>query len=119
MASFSYEIVTKDGKRKKGSIEADNIDKARNAIKAEASMVISLKAASLLNKDIEINIGKKKASVRDLSVFCRQFNSILKAGVSVIEALDMLSQQTENKKLAQAISETKASVEKVRRLHLQ
>lgn len=112
MASFSYEIVTKDGKRKKGSIEADNIDKARNAIKAEASMVISLKAASLLNKDIEINIGKKKASVRDLSVFCRQFNSILKAGVSVIEALDMLSQQTENKKLAQAISETKASVEK-------
>ncbi len=118
MASFSYEIVTKDGKKKKGSIEADNIDKARNAIKAEASMVISLKEASLLNKDIEINIGKKKASVRDLSVFCRQFNSILKAGVSVIEALDMLSQQTENKKLAVAISETKASVEKGETLSL-
>ena len=118
MASFSYEIVTKDGKKKKGSIEADNIDKARNAIKAEASMVISLKEASLLNKDIEINIGKKKASVRDLSVFCRQFNSILKAGVSVIEALDMLSQQTENKKLAAAISETKASVEKGETLSL-
>ena len=118
MASFSYEIVTKDGKKKKGSIEADNIDKARNAIKAEASMVISLKEASLLNKDIEINIGKKKASVRDLSVFCRQFNSILKAGVSVIEALDMLSQQTENKKLAEAISETKASVEKGETLSL-
>lgn len=59
-----------------------------------------------------MNIGKKKASIRDLSVFCRQFNSILKAGVSVLEALDMLSQQTENKKLAQAIVETKASVEK-------
>ena len=40
MASFSYEIVTKDGKRKKGSIEADNIDKARNSNKSEASMVI-------------------------------------------------------------------------------
>lgn len=75
-------------------------------------MIVSVKEASLLNKDIDINIGKKKASVRDLSVFCRQFNSILKAGVSVIEALDMLSQQTENKKLAAAIMETKTSVEK-------
>ena len=112
MATYSYEIVTKEGKKKKGNVEADSIDKARTALKAEAGMIVSVKEASLLNKDIDINIGKKKASVRDLSVFCRQFNSILKAGVSVIEALDMLSQQTENKKLAGAIMETKASVEK-------
>ena len=112
MATYSYEIVTKEGKKKKGNVEADSIDKARTALKAEAGMIVSVKEASLLNKDIDINIGKKKASVRDLSVFCRQFNSILKAGVSVIEALDMLSQQTENKKLAAAIMETKTSVEK-------
>ena len=97
MATYSYEIVTKEGKKKKGNVEADSIDKARTALKAEAGMIVSVKEASLLNKDIDINIGKKKASVRDLSVFCRQFNSILKAGVSVIEALDMLSQQTDRK----------------------
>ena len=112
MATYSYEIVTKEGKKKKGSIEADSLEKARNVIKPEADMVVSLKEASVLNKNIELNIGKKKASVRDLSVFCRQFNSILKAGVSVIEALDMLSQQTGNKKLAEAILDTKTNVEK-------
>ena len=112
MAAYSYEIVTKEGKKKKGNVEADSLDKARAVLKAEAGMIVSVKEASFLNKDIDLNIGKKKASIRDLSVFCRQFNSILKAGVSVLEALDMLSQQTENKKLAQAIVETKASVEK-------
>lgn len=112
MATYSYEIVTKEGKKKKGSIEADSLERARSVIKPEADMVVSLKEASVLNKNIELNIGKKKASVRDLSVFCRQFNSILKAGVSVIEALDMLSQQTGNKKLAEAILNTKTNVEK-------
>lgn len=112
MATYSYEIVTKEGKKKKGSIDADSLEKARNVIKPEANMVISLKEASALNKNIELNVGRKKASTRDLSVFCRQFNSILKAGVSVIEALDMLSQQTENKKLSEAILDTKTNVEK-------
>lgn len=47
-----------------------------------------------------------------MSVFCRQFSSILKAGVSVINALEMLSEQTENKKLQEAIKRTQDSVEK-------
>lgn len=111
MATFSYEILTRDGKKKKGTLDADSLEKARNAIKPEASTILSLKEASVLNKEITIG-GKKKASVRDLSVFCRQFNSILKAGVSVVEALDMLSQQTTNKKMAQAISNARANVEK-------
>ena len=46
-----------------------------------------------------------------MSVFCRQFASILKAGVSVINALEML-EQTENKRLKEAIERTQSSVEK-------
>ena len=55
---------------------------------------------------------KKKVSPRDLSVFCRQFVSMLRAGVTIVDALDMLIQQTENKVLAQAISETKREIGK-------
>ncbi len=47
-----------------------------------------------------------------MSVFCRQFASILKAGVSVINALEMLAEQTENKRLKEAIERTQSSVEK-------
>ena len=47
--------------------------------------------------------GPRKIPARDMSVFCRQFASILKAGVSVINALEMLGEQTENKRLKEAI----------------
>lgn len=57
-----------------------------------------------MNKEIDFSIGKK-VKPRDLSVFCRQFVSITQAGVPMKEALQMLSEQTENKWLKRAISE--------------
>ena len=44
--------------------------------------------------------------------FCRQFDSVLNAGVTVVEALDMLSEQTENKPFANAIAEVRDSVQR-------
>lgn len=64
-----------------------------------------------MNKEIDFSIGKK-VKPRDLSVFCRQFVSITQAGVPMKEALQMLSEQTENKWLKRAISEVLLSVEK-------
>lgn len=45
-------------------------------------------------------------------MFCRQFVSMLRAGVSIVEALDMLSIQTENKTLSQAIREVRTEIGK-------
>ena len=95
MASYKYEIVGPDGKPKSGTIEAQNIEIATAELKAGGSTIVSIARANAFNKDLEIHIGKA-VSVRELSVFCRQFESVLNAGVTVIEALNMLSQQTEN-----------------------
>ena len=66
-----------------------------------------------MDKDVNLSFfGPKKIPARDMSVFCRQFASILKAGVSVINALEMLGEQTENKRLKEAIERTQSSVEK-------
>ena len=74
---------------------------------------MSIAKQGALDKDVNVSfLGKKKIPARDMSVFCRQFSSILKAGVSVINALEMLSEQTENKKLQEAIKRTQDSVEK-------
>lgn len=110
MSTFSYEIITKEGKTKKGTIEADTYDKAKILVKKDAQTIVSLSEASALNK--EITIGKKRASARDLSIFCRQFYSIMKAGVGVVECLEMLEQQTSNKNLAKSINETRLNVQK-------
>ena len=111
MAQYSYEIVGKDGKNKKGNIEANSIEKARDMLRAEGATILKLSEASVLSQDIKIG-GKKKVPPRDLSIFCRQFVSILRAGVSIVTALGMMSEQTQNKTLKEAITNIKTNVEK-------
>ncbi|MBQ2981140.1 MAG: type II secretion system F family protein [Lachnospiraceae bacterium] len=112
MAQYSYKIVDKAGKTKRGTIEAESIDKAKNSLKAEGS-ILSLEEASALSKDINISFGKKKkVKVRDMGVFCKQFKSILQAGIGMVDALDMLAQQTNSKVLKEALKNVKDNVQK-------
>ena len=110
MANFTYKVINKEGKEKKGAIEADTREKALAELKSEGNTVLSLNTGSILNK--EISFGKKKVKPRDLSVFCRQFNSLLRAGVSIVMSLGMLAEQTENKTLQQAIFNVRDGVQK-------
>ena len=112
MPSYKYTAYTKEGKEKKGSIEADDKDAAVKLIKAEGNTPIKIEEEGLMDKDLNFSFGGKKATSRDLSIFCRQFVSISKAGVSIVDALEMLADQTENKELKKAIYDTMTSVQK-------
>ncbi len=113
METFSYKAVNSAGKDVKGSVEAESKEEAARKIKEQGLVPVSIGKQGALDKDINIPIFKgKKIPARDMSVFCRQFASILKAGVSVINALEMLAEQTENKKLKEAIVNTQSNVEK-------
>ena len=113
METFSYKAVDASGKDVKGAVEAESRDEAARKIKEQGFTPVSTAKQGALDKDVNVSfLGKKKIPARDMSVFCRQFASILKAGVSVINALEMLSEQTENKKLQEAIKRTQDSVEK-------
>lgn len=113
METFSYKAVDASGKDVKGAVEAESRDEAARKIKEQGFTPVSIGKQGALDKDVNVSfLGKKKIPARDMSVFCRQFASILKAGVSVINALEMLSEQTENKKLQEAIKRTQDSVEK-------
>ena len=111
MATFGYEAVNKAGKVMKGSIDADDEAKVLAELKARGLTAMSIKKQGALTKDIEIDIGGYPKP-RDLSVFCRQFVSMTKAGVSIIDALKMLGEQTENKKLKKALIQVRVDVEK-------
>ncbi len=111
MPSYAYIAVDKAGIEKKASIDADTYDKALVSLRRDGLTPIEVKEVGAFSKDINISIGGK-VKPRDLSVFCRQFVSMVSAGVTIIDALDMLSEQTENKKLANALKETKGEVEK-------
>ncbi len=111
MASFGYEAINSAGKAIKGSIEAEDAAKVKQELKKQGLVVVSVTEQSALTKDIKIDIGGKPKA-RDLSVFCRQFVSMVRAGVTITDALQMLSEATENKKLKEAIIGVKMSTEK-------
>lgn len=112
METFSYTAVGADGKEKKGTVIAETREDAARSLKEQGLLPMSIGKQSALDKDINFSFGKKGVKVRDLSVFCRQFSSIIKAGVNVINALSMMSEQTENKKLKAAIKNVQSNVEK-------
>lgn len=111
MASFGYKAINKAGKQVKGSIDADNAEKARAELKKKEFIVLNISEQSFLTKDMDLQIsGKPKP--RDLSIMCRQFVSMTKAGVTIVEALQMLHEQTEHKRLKEALKQVRISVEK-------
>ena len=111
MASYAYEAIDSLGKIVKGSVEAENEEGVKAELKRQNITPISIKSQGILNKDLNIDIGGKP-TVRDLSVFCRQFVAMFRAGVSMIDALKMLTEATENKKLRKACDEVRIAVEK-------
>ena len=111
MPNYNYVAIQKDGKQKKGTIEAANEEAVKIALKAEGLIPVSLSALTIWNKEISLNI-TSKVKARDLSVFCRQFASILDSGITVVNALHILYDQTENKVFQKAIWEVSVEVEK-------
>lgn len=102
MAEYVYRAITRTGKEKKGNIEAEDAGRAVLRLRDMGLMPFEVKEATLFNRELEISF-EKRVKPRDLSVFCRQFVSMISAGVTITEALHMLAGQTENKTMADAI----------------
>ncbi|MDF2538295.1 MAG: Type secretory pathway, component PulF [Herbinix sp.] len=115
MAGYAYIAIDANGKEKKGKMEAPDQDRVFHTLKAEGYFPVSIKELGFLNRDLQINL-TNPVKPRDLSVFTRQFHSILAAGVPIIRALQMLVEQTQNKSLKKAIQDTQLMVEKGERL---
>lgn len=110
MADFSYIAINKEGKQIKGNMQAQDANAVKSKLKLDGFIPVSIKAQSVLTKDIEIGASKSVKS-RDLAIFCRQFTSIINAGVTVVEALRMLAEQTEKKTLKNALYRTRELVQ--------
>ena len=109
MAVFNYKVVDRDGKNKKGTIEAPNRDGAEKKLKSDGYSIMSLTEQ---NSPFSGGLIKKKVKSRDLGVFCKQFSAVIKAGVTIISALELMGDQIENPTLKRAVMDAKTYVEK-------
>jgi type IV pilus assembly protein PilC len=111
LPEFSYIALSGTGAEQKGSLKADTAQAVTQELKNRGLLPVTITAQSVLSRDLNIGLFQKKPKTRDLSIFCRQFVSILDAGVPVVSALEMLSEQTENKLLSETITEIRLDVE--------
>ena len=111
MAEFQYRVITPEGKEKKGTMEGKSVEQVTGVLKAQKNVILSVSEASMMNRDINFSLGGR-VSARDYSIFCRQFVSIISAGVSIINALEMMRDQTENRTLKKALGEVYEDVSK-------
>src|SRR5687768_12394365 len=89
-----------------GERVADN----REALRREQITLMSVK-----EKGREIGIpklaGKKKVKAKDLAIFTRQFSVMIDAGLPLVQCLDILSQQQQNKYFQQVLAQVRQDVE--------
>ena len=111
MTEYNYIALDKTGKQQKGSLVAETERFALEQLRSEGLYPTQLRKSTLLTKDLDLHIGSK-VSTRDISVFCRQFASMLAAGVTILEALSMLEQQSENKHLVEALGDVRQDIMK-------
>ncbi len=112
MATFRYKITDKYGRDKRGTVEAASPEAASAKLKGDGAIVHNIKEITTAeDASWNVTIGNP-VKLKDITVFCRQFYSILNAGVTVVDGLKMLEESTENKVLRKSIYNVTVNVEK-------
>ncbi|MBB5174397.1 type II secretion system F family protein [Texcoconibacillus texcoconensis] len=101
MPTFYYEGRNRYGKRVKGKQKAQSEQDARDLLKENKVIVMQLKELdSWLYKEVNV---ARSVKAKDFIVYLRQFSTLLKAGVTIVDANDILAEQTESKALKRVL----------------
>src|SRR5881628_2076169 len=110
MAAFAYDAINAQGLEISGVIHAPDVSTAREQLQTRGLLPQSLaerKAAGERGPGSAF----KKVKPKSLQVFARQFATMIGAGVSVVQALVTLEEQTDDKYLADVIADVRSDVE--------
>lgn len=109
MPIFDYKARNKMGRKIKGDLDAPTLDMAENILRKKGLQDIKVKPKP---KDLfEGTFLEKGVSSRDMVVFSRQFATMINSGVPILQALQIMCEQTENDKLRHALFDIRNNIE--------
>ncbi len=113
MATFAYSGRTRAGQTVSGERSADSMDAAVAALRRDQVMVTKITPAKAKAEAPVKAAGKlgKSASAKSLAVFTRQFSVMIDAGLPLVQCLDILGSQEEDRNFAAVILQTRSDVE--------
>ena len=109
MPVYQYTVRDATGSMRTGTSEAENQDILKRRLQEQGFQVTDLKQTGKSSRKNTTGYGRVK--LKDLSIFCRQFSTMIDAGVSLVRALDVLAEQTQNPKLKRIIKDIQTEVE--------
>jgi type IV pilus assembly protein PilC len=112
MATFAYTGRTRAGQTVSGERAADTMDGAVAALRRDQILVTRI-APSKAKAEAAPKVGKlgKKVGSKNLAIFTRQFSVMIDAGLPLVQCLDILGNQEEDKNFAAVILQTRSDVE--------
>jgi type IV pilus assembly protein PilC len=112
LSKFDYQVRDKTGKMITGQLEADSQAAVASKLTSMGYAPIKIDQVKENGLQMEISLpGSNRVKLKDLAIFSRQFATMISSGLSLIRALSILHEQTDNKKLAETIDDIRSRVE--------
>jgi type IV pilus assembly protein PilC len=105
---FLWEGKTRQGSIQKGEISANNKDEVLALLRRQNILPVSVSAKP---REITISFGAPKITDKDIVIFTRQLATMIDAGLPLVQCLEILGSQTENKSLSKIIVQVRTDVE--------
>lgn len=107
-AIFTWEGKTRRGTVQKGELSAGSKEEVLALLRKQNIQPIKVSAKA---KEIKLSFGAPKVSDKDIVIFTRQLATMIDAGLPLVQCLDILGNQTENKSLSKTVNQVRSDVE--------
>src|SRR5687767_15652261 len=101
MIAFNWEARARNGEVKKGVMEAENEEAVHNKLKLQLLSPVAVKKQA---KQLSLSIGTG-VKTNDMVIFTRLFATMIDAGLPIVQCLDILSSQAENKRFGKILGQ--------------
>ncbi len=114
-STYAYKVRDRAGKVVEGALDADSEQLLVAKLRSMGYIPIDVKEqkGETLSRDVKIpGLSRRKCKLKDVAVFSRQFATMINSGLSLLRALYILAEQTENAQLADIVNQVRIDVEK-------
>jgi type IV pilus assembly protein PilC len=105
---FQWEGKTRQGNVQKGEISARNKEDVMALLRKQNITPVNVTAKP---REIKLSFGEPKVTDKDIVILTRQLATMIDAGLPLVQCLEILGSQTENKTLAKVIIQVRTDVE--------
>lgn len=110
--AYAFKVRTKEGRVVEGTMDADGETTVANRLRAQGLVPIEIAKQKKDAMKMELHIFPQKVKLKDVSLFARQFATMIGSGLSLLRTLNILAEQTEHQLLAKTIGLIRDDVER-------